>query len=572
VDKKTIIMLVPLVLVIIFYWQILEFLGFVKPKPAAPMKVGTESTQVVVDTAKPPVAATTPAAAPVTLDTATSAPAVALDTIRPETLTVRTKAYTVVMSSKGGGPVSLKLNGYTLRNGTPIEMLPGKDPVVTPEVTFAGGTVSSSTLPYRCNLPPGSYDATSRQLEIAYTYTSPTGGTLIRHFTFHPDSNHYELVIEVSNREKLGLERQYSLNWNSPLGVTEPNPRTDYEAMEAVAMMAGSREHFTDFKDNKLNESKTGTTIWAGVRSKYFAAVLIPRSRVSDGATATGTERSRDNVEFGKYLEKEVSIGLELPIGPEPQFADSFTVYVGPLDYMGMREYGVELQDLLGIGTMPYVGWIIKPFAIAMIWLLPRIHSVIPNYGWVIIIFAILVKLITLPLSLKSMKSMNATKELQPKIEELKKRLKNRPQDLNAETMRLYKEHGVNPLSGCLPMLAQMPLFFALFPVFNSTILFRNAPFMFFINDLSQGANGILDPHLILVVLMVIFQFISQKLSMAGNQQNKMMMYILPLVFAFFFWRLPSGIVLYWTMFSLLSIGDYFMFRRKQKNLEVKTI
>jgi YidC/Oxa1 family membrane protein insertase len=198
-------------------------------------------------------------------------------------------------------------------------------------------------------------------------------------------------------------------------------------------------------------------------------------------------------------------------------------------------------------------------------------YSLIGNYGWVIILFALLIKLVTLPLSMKSFKSMQAMKDIQPKIDELRKKHKNNPQALNADMMKLYKTAGVNPFSGCLPLLLQMPLFFALFSVFRSTILLRDAPWFWFINDLSRGATGFTDPYIILVVFMVFFQFVSQKLTMAPNQQNKMLMYLMPLMFAFFFYKLAAGLVLYWAAFSLFSLLDYVIFKRTKKNPDIQT-
>lgn len=198
-------------------------------------------------------------------------------------------------------------------------------------------------------------------------------------------------------------------------------------------------------------------------------------------------------------------------------------------------------------------------------------HMVFPNYGIVIILFAILIKLITLPLSLKSYKSMNAVKVVQPKVDELKKKYKNNPQQLNVETMKLYKAHGVNPLSGCLPMLPQMPLFFALFAVFRSTILLRDAPFFWFINDLSRGASSFTDPYMILVVLMIGSQFLSSYVTMSANPQNKMLVYLMPLLMGFIFYKFAAGLVLYWTAFSMLSIADYYLFRR-MKNPDVQIV
>jgi len=167
---------------------------------------------------------------------------------------------------------------------------------------------------------------------------------------------------------------------------------------------------------------------------------------------------------------------------------------------------------------------------------------------------------------------MNAMKEVQPLVEELKKKHAKNPQQMNAEMMKLYKKHGVNPISGCLPMLPQMPLFFALFSVFRSTILLRDAPFIFFIDDLSRGAAGFLDPYIILVVIMVIAQFVSQKLTMATGTQQKAFLYIMPIFMGYIFHTFAAGLVLYWACFSIFSLMDYFLFKRKAvKNEHVQT-
>jgi YidC/Oxa1 family membrane protein insertase len=201
---------------------------------------------------------------------------------------------------------------------------------------------------------------------------------------------------------------------------------------------------------------------------------------------------------------------------------------------------------------------------------LPRLYDFIPNYGLVIILFALLVKFVTLPLSMKSFKSMQAMRDLQPNVDELKIKHKKNPQAMNQEMMKLYKKHGVSPISGCLPMLPQMPLFFALFSVFRSTILLRDAPFVWFISDLSRGATSITDPYIVLVVIMIVAQFLSQKLTMPTTQSNKMMIYMMPLFMGFIFYKFAAGLVLYWICFSVFSLLDYVLFKRK-KNAEVMT-
>ena len=129
--------------------------------------------------------------------------------------------------------------------------------------------------------------------------------------------------------------------------------------------------------------------------------------------------------------------------------------------------------------------------------------------------------------------------------------------------MKLYKKHGVNPMSGCLPILPQMPLFIAMFSVFRSTILLRDAPFVWFVTDLSRGAQGLADPYILLVIIMVAAQFVSQKITMGtATQQNKIMLYIMPLFIGFLFYSVSSGLVLYWTCFSLFSLVDWALFKR----------
>jgi YidC/Oxa1 family membrane protein insertase len=568
VDKKTLPIVILLVAVIFLFWPAMEWLGFVKPKPV--VVKSTDSTAVVASDSLA-LDSTSRVAGPASMDTLTvAAPTTADSVITHDTIIVTTNKYVVTMTSYGGGPVSLKLREHTYRNREQVEMLE-EMASSTPEALFASGTTSTARMNFVANLPAGKYDATSGPLDIIYTHTTASGGQVIKRFHFSPDNYDYGFAIELPNLNTLGYERQYDLVWNTPLHPTEPDSASDYESMEAVAMMSKQRTVLDDYEDNKLNQSLAGSTDWAGLRAKYFGAVMIPRTRQAEGVFAKG-EKRKVVASQGSTEARLLTIGLEMPFAGAGAITDSFTIFVGPLDYDLMKSYGNEMEDILGIGTTPYVGWIIKPFALAVLWLLPMMYSMIGNYGWVIILFALLIKLVTLPLSLKSFKSMQAMKDIQPKIDELKKKHKNNPQALNSDMMKLYKTAGVNPFSGCLPMLLQMPLFFGLFSVFRQTILLRDAPWFWFISDLSRGASGFTDPYIILVVFMVAFQFISQKLTMATNQQNKMLMYLLPLMFAFFFYKLAAGLVLYWASFSLFSLLDYVIFKRSKKNAEIQTV
>ncbi len=571
-DKKTLPIIILLALLIIFYYPLLEMLGLYEPIPPEEKTADTTSQADrpirQTEDAKPQILSDQSPQAyqpydPFKTDTAH----VAAGTQTIDTVKIITTKYEASLSSYGAGLVTLLLREYSYGGNGQIDMLSlSRD--ATPDFTFAAETFSASNVHYSSSKPAGTYYAESEPIELTYRYQYGNGGELIKHYKFYPDKYHFDLVIEIRNRDQFGFERQYQIVWNTPPGVTEPQVEQDYQEMAAVAMMGDSRVMLDDYEDDRLNQTFDGVTQWAGLRSKYFASIIIPQNKAADRVFARGqigTIMTND----GPVEGRQIIAGLNLPIEYVPSFADSFTIFVGPMDYNLLSEYDAGLEDILGIGTMPYVGWLIKPFAIAIVWILPRMYNIIPNYGIVIILFALLVKIITLPLSLKSFKSMQAMKDIQPKLEELKKRHKKDPSALNKEMMKLYKKHGVNPISGCLPMLPQMPLFFALFSVFRSTILLREAPFVWFIDDLSRGASGLTDPYILLVLVMIGAQFVSQKITMASTQQNNMIMYIMPLFMGFIFYSFAAGLVLYWTSFSVFSLLDYVFFKRpKAKKVE----
>jgi len=449
-DKKTLPIIIALALIIIFYYPLLELLGLQeKPKtpPESPTQIvqGDTVTSPIQNESADSTLKMPPASENEQADITTSQDQSAADTV-----IIKTKQYEIYLSNHGGGPVALYLNEFNYRDGNRINIL-NKANSATPDFTFAGETFTTSGVDFVSNRPSGTYDVTSQNLEISYRYER-NGSQLIKHYRFYPDNYHFDLKIELVNADKLGFERQYQIVWNTPLDITEPQASEDYTEMNAIALMAGSRVTLDDYNDDKLNQSFDGQISWAGVRSKYFTSVIIPRNRSAERVFAKG-EKMQVSSPTGPVEGREVTVGMSFPFANMSSFADSFTVFVGPLDYQLMAHYDVELEDMLGIGTTPVVGWIIKPFAWAIIWLLPFMYNVVPNYGIVIIFFALLVKLITLPLSMKSFKSMQAMKDLQPKVEELKKKHKNNPQAMNQEMMRMYKAHGVNPLSGCLPIL-----------------------------------------------------------------------------------------------------------------------
>jgi len=312
-----------------------------------------------------------------------------------------------------------------------------------------------------------------------------------------------------------------------------------------------------DFKDTDggkgHKEEKTGETSWVASKSKYFASAMVCQSRRGSGFyidIAEMPEKHDDKI----VNRRLITNGIKMASSSNGQLTDKFMIYIGPIDYYILKGYNVGLETIVDMGWR-----ILQPFSRVLLWLLVQLHKIIPNYGFVLILFSVFIKVILFPLSRKSTTSMAKMQEVQPKILELREKYKKDPKKMNTEVMKLYKEHGVNPVGGCLPLLLQMPLFFALYQVLNATIELRGANFILWIKDLSQQ-----DPLYILPVLMGITMFVQQKMTMKDPKQQ-MMVYLMPAVMTFVFLSMPAGLVLYWTMFNILSFAEQLYVKRRSR-------
>jgi YidC/Oxa1 family membrane protein insertase len=225
-----------------------------------------------------------------------------------------------------------------------------------------------------------------------------------------------------------------------------------------------------------------------------------------------------------------------------------FSGYVGPKDYEGLFRIDHRLTDAIEYGWFTFIA---KPLFL----FLAYIHSIVGNWGWAIVIMTILIRLVLYPLTYKGMVSMNKLKELSPKIKELQAKYKGEPQKLNAHMMELYKKHGANPMGGCLPILMQIPIFFAIYRVLSNAIELKAAPWIFWVEDLAA-----MDPYFILPVLMGATMFLHQRITptnFTDPMQEKIMKF-LPLIFTFFFVTFPAGLTLYWFINNLFSIAQQY--------------
>ena len=383
------------------------------------------------------------------------------------------------------------------------------------------------------------------------------GGELRKTYIFYDNKYHFDVVVKFSNPRLMLLNDTYRFGWTNGLPSTESYVEDDNNYNQVNIYIGDELEQFNIKDVGRTPEvSLTGRAEWFAIRTKYFlAAVSNVNANVDDGVYYSGLGIQRSD-----YVQRLYDVGFNVRETDDIK-ADTMRVYLGPLDYKELVSYGNEL-DLLIMNN----GWYERTFrffSLIILQVLEFMHGFIPNYGIVIIIFSILIKLILFPLTKKSYQSMKEMQKIQPLVQELKEKYKSDPQRMNKEMMKLYKEHGVNPMGGCLPMLLQMPLLFALFIVFRSTIQLRGATFIpGWIDDLSRSDTLFHLPFSLpfygnefnlLPILMAITMIFQSKMTMQDPKQ-KAMVYVMPIFMLFIFNRFPAGLNLYYTLFNLLTI------------------
>jgi YidC/Oxa1 family membrane protein insertase len=373
--------------------------------------------------------------------------------------------------------------------------------------------------------------------------------------TFYADHYHVDIELFIENSSSLLLNNEYQFGWINGLPSNEENRSEDYSYSEAYASMGEEIENYSlDSEEKAETSTLNGNTDWIAIRTKYFLTAIFPGQVKTKGVNFGGY-----GVKIGDVVERRYV--AELNVSKADPSSDSYSVYMGPMDYSILSEYENGIDDLV----MSH-GWYERTFraiSLPIIALLKFFHSFIPNYGIVIILFSILVKIVVYPLTKKSYKSMKEMSKVQPLLAELKEKHKSDPQRLQKETMKLYKEHGINPLGGCLPMLLQLPLLGALFIVFRSTIQLRGAIFIpGWIDDLSRADTIFTlpfslpmygDQFNILPILMAGSMIIQSKMTMQDPKQ-KAMVYIMPIFMLLIFNQFPSGLNLYYTLFNVFTI------------------
>ncbi|MBE0592445.1 MAG: membrane protein insertase YidC [Gemmatimonadales bacterium] len=369
-------------------------------------------------------------------------------------------------------------------------------------------------------------------------------------YSFAPDIYLFDVEGQLTGATGGGLAL---VGLGPRLALVEADSVDDFRSYSVVTKT--TRTERLNFRSLDPGEVRAleGPFEWVAVKSKYFLATVLtvdPDQPRLGGAVVVGGQRSGRNATHAM-----VTASLPAPGG---RFA--FSTYVGPQDYKRLARVGHGLEDINSYG------WIFRPviqpvanfIVVVLLWMHENLNMA---YGWVLILFGLAVRVVLWPLNQKAMRSSMAMQAVQPELKAVQERFKSDPQKMQQEVMKLYKEHGVNPLGGCLPMLIPMPVLFALFFVFRITIEFRGVPFLW-LPDLSRA-----DPYFIIPVVMGLSMFGVSKIGQIGvppNPQAKMMLYVMPVFLTFIFLKLSSGLNLYYAVSNIASIPQQWMIAQQR--------
>ena len=454
--------------------------------------------------------------------------------IDEEDVNVENETYKAVFTNKGAAVVSWSVKE---KNGRGVNLVfPGSEPVMA-------------------NFPGSVYKIVSKtDNKIVFEHVSKEGCKITK--TYNLDKNYmHNLNILVEKTQDNVTVPQIDVSWGPGLGTDLKEEKENVSLTRVLA--------YTLDKPYKLKKLKTESDLapiykWAAIDNRYFLAAFIP-------------ENSKD---FDKIVPSKLDKKHPFELSLEATFPKelnkkeySVNFYLGPKGYTYLKTYNLDLEKAVDFGFFGFLGKI--AFAV-----LTFFHGLTNNYGWAIIMITVVIQILVYPLTLKSLKSTAAMKRVQPLIKEIQTKYKDNPQRLQSEMINIYRTQKVNPLGGCLPMLLQLPIFWAFFTMLRNAYELRSARWILWIKDLSAADHfimiGSFCVHL-LPLIMGFGMFLQQKMTVAtADPTQKRIMYIMPILFTFMFWAFPSGLVIYWITNSLISmIEQYFVLKKEEVRIKV---
>jgi YidC/Oxa1 family membrane protein insertase len=457
----------------------------------------------------------------------------------PADVVVETPLYRITLDPRGGGMRQVELLRYeSYQHQGPVRLVPPESTFFERTAEVGDARIPLDSLTFLPSAGAIVLEAGDEPRELAFAHES-AGRRIVQTYRFGPE----EYVIDYRLELEPGLEGILVTRLGPRLQTNEKNPSEDYGQLRAVARLDGEVISYDAGDADEGPIALGGEVDWAGIKDKYFLATLLAPP---EGALSA--------------LEVRGAKGDSLPLlqlavaSPIQAGSGAYRLYLGPQEYRRLSDLGEGLDDVNQYGWS-WIRWMITPFAKAIVVTMLWLHRFVPDYGLVLILFGVLVRLAMWPLTTKSFRSIQAMQKIQPEILRLRERYKSDPQRMQQETMKLYREKKVNPLGGCLPNLIPMPILFALFFVFQSTIEFRGQSFLW-LPDLSQP-----DPWYILPILMGLTMFISSKMVQTDPKMAAMT-YAMPVVLTFVFLNLAAGLVLYYTVSNVLTFVQQWMLRR----------
>jgi YidC/Oxa1 family membrane protein insertase len=475
---------------------------------------------------------------------------------------VDTPLYRAVFSSAGARLKSFKLKKYHVapdKNSPLIELADldkGNKDILGFSFVNAKDPEAGTTL-YDANEEFISLGPESSPRDLTFTSSSGDGLSVVQTFRISPDRYPIDLTVAVSNRS----QKEIQGNVQATLRATPPKEKSSYYAFNGLAFLLNGK--LEKVESGKLKEDKvfSGAVGWMAYEKEYFMTAVVLED---DGGGKISGRLGPSGILDAKYEDTAISIQGN---GHESY---RFTLYLGPRDLAILKQLGKKLDLAINFG------WT-DPIAKPLLYTLRFFNAYVHNYGVAIILLTALIKILFWPLTHKSYKSMKDLQKLQPLMAKIREKHKDNKEAMNRELMALYKTYKVNPMGGCLPMIIQIPVFFALFRILGNSIELRHAHFWLWIKDLSAPDRLFADqfpfqiPYMappsgipVLTLLMGLSMFVQQKMTPTpGDPTQAKIMMFLPLIFTVMFINFPSGLVLYWLVNNILSIGQQYGIKRR---------
>jgi YidC/Oxa1 family membrane protein insertase len=435
---------------------------------------------------------------------------------------VETELYSASLSSIGGTIKKWELRKYKDKDGMAVILQKGQS-TIPPLAIGSQNNFNLSNINFDVSAKDIKLDKDRPKGTIVFEYATPEY-SIRRTYTFHNGGYKFDLKDEVT-----GIP-EYWIAVGTDFGIHD---RKDESVHVGPILLKDVDRIEIDSKKLKDAESYQGGLKWIAMEDKYFFAGIVPVGQV-------------DEARIWKIQDTSV-----IAFKGKPGI-NNFLIYAGPKEHDRLKELNVGLEHIIDFGFFSIIA---RP----LFWLLKFFYNFMGNYGWAIVLLTIVTRIPFIPLLNKSHQSMKKMQDIQPKMNEIREKYKKDPQRMQKEMMGLYKKHKVNPMGGCLPILLQIPVFFALYTILSIAVELWGAPFMLWITDLSAK-----DPYYILPIVMGITMVIQQKMTPSSMEpkMQKIMMFM-PVIFTFMFLNFASGLVLYWLVNNILSIIQQFYINRK---------